>query len=226
METFIMRHFRRGRSWVSLAALVLLAGAVGLGALLPSAVAGPPPGHDFRGPHPGPHFPGPGPMVDVLPFGYRVVLYGDDPYYFCGGVWYRPYGPRFVVTVPPFGLVVPVLPPGCVTVWVGGVPYCLADGVYYAPYGERYIVVAPPDKDKAGDGQTDPAKLYIYPRQGQSEQQQADDRYACHNWAVGQTGFDPTHPAEGMSQQQKWQKRLDYDRAMGACLEGRGYTVK
>jgi hypothetical protein len=34
--------------------------------------------------------------------------------------------------------------------------------------------------------------LYIYPQKGQSPQQQDRDRYECHNWAVQQTGVDPT----------------------------------
>ncbi len=35
-------------------------------------------------------------------------------------------------------------------------------------------------------------RLYVHPSAGQSEQQLADDRYACHRWAVEQTGYDPT----------------------------------
>src|ERR671914_599777 len=33
---------------------------------------------------------------------------------------------------------------------------------------------------------------FIYPSQGQSPEQQQRDRYECHNWAVQQTGFDPS----------------------------------
>ncbi len=32
----------------------------------------------------------------------------------------------------------------------------------------------------------------IYPAKGQSPDQQKQDEYECHDWAVGQTGFDPT----------------------------------
>ncbi|MGD0279552.1 MAG: hypothetical protein ABSC11_09630, partial [Smithella sp.] len=66
-------------------------------------------------------------------------------------------------------------------------------------------------------------KLFIYPRNGQNEKQQADDRYQCNNWAVGQSGYDPAKPAVGMS---SFQKNADYQRAMGACLDARGYSVK
>ena len=33
---------------------------------------------------------------------------------------------------------------------------------------------------------------YAYPNAGQSEQQQGKDRYECHQWAVSQSGFDPS----------------------------------
>jgi outer membrane lipoprotein SlyB len=34
--------------------------------------------------------------------------------------------------------------------------------------------------------------LFVYPAKGQSDQQLANDRYECHRWAVGETGFDPS----------------------------------
>jgi len=33
---------------------------------------------------------------------------------------------------------------------------------------------------------------YAYPNAGQDEAQQSKDRYECHQWAVTQSGFDPT----------------------------------
>ena len=35
-------------------------------------------------------------------------------------------------------------------------------------------------------------QVYFYPNQGQSTEQQSRDHYACYNWAVDQTGFDPS----------------------------------
>jgi len=35
------------------------------------------------------------------------------------------------------------------------------------------------------------ADLMIYPKKGQSEEQQGKDKYECHAWSVQQTGFDP-----------------------------------
>lgn len=140
-------------------------------------------------------------------------------------------------------------------------------------------------------------KVYFYPEQGQSEQQQDRDRYDCYVWAVRQTGFDPARhmgseeratvvparssgqtigaaaavgavigaiaasPGNGAkgaavgaiagtvvgsaaaaSEQQQArevtryrdrrgdrryeQQAAEYRRAMSACLEGRGYSVK
>lgn len=34
--------------------------------------------------------------------------------------------------------------------------------------------------------------MIVYPAKGQSQEQQQRDRYECHSWAVGQTGFDPS----------------------------------
>ncbi len=39
-----------------------------------------------------------------------------------------------------------------------------------------------------------PAELVAYPAQGQTAEQSDRDRYECHNWAVKQTGFDPSRP--------------------------------
>jgi hypothetical protein len=158
----------------------------------------------------------------------------------------------------------------------------------------------------AAHAQTGAGASVIYPAKGQSAKQQDQDRYECHTWARGQSGFDPTQapqsaapaqsaaatttpspsgaPVSGMaagamggaavaelthhdagrgaaagaiggaviqrvkqqqaaqqqqakqqaaqqqaSQQQasvRSQQRATYERAMGACMEGRGYTVK
>jgi hypothetical protein len=68
--------------------------------------------------------------------------------------------------------------------------------------------------------------IFVYPRKGQSEEQQAKDRYQCHLWVVGQIGWDPTQPKGVLPEAQMTQKRSDYKRAMGACLEAHDYTVR
>jgi hypothetical protein len=70
-------------------------------------------------------------------------------------------------------------------------------------------------------------KIFIYPRQGQSEELQTKDRFECHSWAVSQTNFDPTLSSAGdIPEALRNQMRADYRRAEDACLDGRGYTVK
>lgn len=176
-------------------------------------------GHDHA-------YPARGNYIERLPVGYRTVVYGHSQYYFHGGVWYLPYGPRFVIVAPPIGIVVPFLPPYYTTIMVGGVPYYYANEVYYTQGPGGYVVVDPPKGEVKPAPPTTTGQIFIYPRTGQSEQQQAKDRYECHSWAVGQTHYDPTLPTGGMPEAQTNQKRADYQRAMGACLDARGYTVK
>jgi hypothetical protein len=170
-------------------------------------------------------YPAHGQVIRALPSDRRVVTHGGTRYYFSGGAWYRPQGSHFTVIVPPIGLFVPFLPPYYSTIWLNGIPYYYANDVYYAHRGNGYIVVEPP-KGEVSQAPPPADQMFIYPRMGQSEQQQADDRYACHRWAVDQTNFDPTKPLDGSSDPQKIGKRADYQRAMTACLDGRGYTVK
>ncbi len=40
------------------------------------------------------------------------------------------------------------------------------------------------------------AHPYVYPAKGQTAEQQQKDQYECHQWAVQQTGFDPSQPVE------------------------------
>jgi hypothetical protein len=105
------------------------------------------------------------------------------------------------------------------------------DPYYYSPYyapppvvireqSPVYVQPAPSVPPSSTE------RLFVYPRKGQSEKLQAKDRYECHSWAVSQTHYDPTQPTSGMPETQLNQMRADYKRAMGACLDGRGYTMK
>lgn len=90
----------------------------------------------------------------------------------------------------------------------------------YPPPGE--VSPAPPSGGQVTGGQ-----IFIYPRQGQSDQQLSTDRNECHNWAMDKTGYDPTKPppAERPTAQIARQSS-DYQRALDACLDGRGYTMR
>jgi hypothetical protein len=87
---------------------------------------------------------------------------------------------------------------------------------------------APPSTSQAPppSGQGAGGRMFIYPRQSQSEEQQNKDFDACHSWAVNQTGFDPSKPPDGGPDAQAVQKSSDYLRAISACLDARGYTLR
>jgi len=89
--------------------------------------------------------------------------------------------------------------------------------------------VAPPEGiESAGSTEAPPGgdSMFVYPRNGQSAEQEARDRYECHRFAVDQTGFDPTATGGGVPPDAAADKRADYARAGAACLDGRGYSVR
>jgi hypothetical protein len=180
------------------------------------------------------YYPSRGYYVRELPRDRVIVTNPRGRYFYSGGVWYSP-GPRgYVVIGAPIGTFVPVLPPYYTTVWVGGAPYYYANDTYYTwrDSDRQYEVVDPPDEQAANTEPPPPAPpsaagdVFIYPKNGQSEQDQARDKYECHKWAQNESGFDPTQANGGVPPEQANTKRAAYQRAIGACLEGRGYSVK
>jgi hypothetical protein len=123
------------------------------------------------------------------------------------------------------GLYFATLPLYYSTYWWNGIPYYYADNTYYRwnPTVSQYETVLPPiDAQNQPAGQSPASELIAYPKNGQSQEQLGKDKFECHSWAVGQTGFDPTQPAAATATA----RRSDYFRAQAACLEGRGYSVK
>jgi hypothetical protein len=45
------------------------------------------------------------------------------------------------------------------------------------------------------------AEVFVYPKQGQSQQQFEQDQFSCHNWAKQQTGVDPSQSYASASPQ-------------------------
>jgi hypothetical protein len=137
------------------------------------------------------------------------------PYYYWNDLYYT-YSPAdngYVVTEPP-----PVSGADTSGADTGTAPPAGAadqSGAYDGQYG------SPPP---AGAAQAAPGAgapdVYLYPRNHQTDQQMATDRYECHNWAVGQTGYDPTRSAAQSGDQD------GYRRAMIACLDARGYSAR
>lgn len=131
-------------------------------------------------------------------------------------------------------------------------------------------------------------ELFVFPKNGQTKEQQEQDEFTCYKWAKDQTGFDPNKAVEhaaapapqggagkgaakgaavgaiggaiggdagkgaavgagvgaaaGAHKKRKGEKQQEaaeqqaekqqaanvegYQRAFGACMEGKGYTVK
>jgi len=165
------------------------------------------------------YYPAPGYVASVVPHGAVIVGAGPNRYWFHGGVWYQPYGPRYRVVLPPVGVVIPLLPPAYVTLTLGGLPYYYANGVYYRAVPEGYAVVTPPP-EVLSTAQVQPAPPppapkadpIIYPRNGQSPEQLENDRRDCNRWATTQ----PNAQADTSV----------FNRAVDACMDGRGYTMK
>jgi hypothetical protein len=140
-----------------------------------------------------------------------------------------------------YGLFFATLPWYYSTVWWNGVPYYYADGSYYIwnrSVAQYETVIPPPDVANQLASSAVPAssKLFAYPKNGQTAEQQAKDRADCEQWAAVQTGFDPTRAGNGAAPSPGAAApsagtaspalRQDYLRAQSACLGGRGYSVQ
>jgi hypothetical protein len=154
--------------------------------------------------------------------------------YWGGGYWHGGYWPRAYYGYG-FSWFLPLLPIGYATYWYAGVPYYYANDVYYSwnPDYQGYTATDPPPvADPSGaagaapamggsgtgtPGTADPAgqsgQIFMYPMNGQSAEQQSIDKQQCQQWAAQQTG----QGAAGGP---------DYQRAMMACIEGRGYSAQ
>ncbi|AMB85160.1 hypothetical protein AWM79_07490 [Pseudomonas agarici] len=185
--------------------------------------AGRPSGHG-SGWGPGPQY-RPGYVIERFPErNWRVPYRGQD-YFFSGGYWYRPQGPRYVVVAPPRGIRVSYLPDYAREVWVGSSLFFLAAGAYYLYQEDTqdYVVVDPPTAAPqvapapSGNGYD----VVAYPANGQSPQQVQQDGEDCYRWAVQQSHFNPANvtyaPDPAVVQA--------YRQAQGNCLSSRGYQV-
>ncbi|PXX73483.1 hypothetical protein SAMN05660489_01955 [Pseudomonas sp. LAMO17WK12:I10] len=170
---------------------------------------------------PGPQY-RPGYVIDRFPDRHDRVPYRGRDYYFSGGYWYRPEGPRYVVVRPPYGIRVAYLPDYAREVWIGSALFFLAAGAYYSYEAstQQYVVVEPPVASPPPQTGND-YNVLAYPVSGQSPQQINQDRYDCYRWAVQQSGFDPA----AMTYPPAPQVVQTYRQAQGGCLSSRGYQV-
>jgi len=165
------------------------------------------------------YYPSRGFVSPGLPTGSISIGFGGGSFFFQGGVWFRPMGGRFVVVMPPIGIVVPILPSAYTPLWIDSARYYYANGVYYtAARDGGYAVVTPPQGAEAAqplpptpEPKPTPDPI-IYPRSGQTPQQLEADRQECNRWATTQ----PSAQADASV----------FQRAVAACMDGRGYTVR
>ncbi len=176
----------------------------------------------------------PGYEIDRMPGGYSRVPYRGNDYFYSGGYWYRPQGPRYVVVAPPRGVRVRYLPDYAQQVWLGSALFFLAAGTYYTyeQSTQEYVVAEPPQGvepvyspetlPQPPQQPTDPFDVVAYPANGQTQQQVEQDRYDCYRYAVQQSNFDPANA----SYQPAPEVVGIYRQAMAGCYAGRGYSVQ
>ena len=165
-----------------------------------------------------------GHRIKILPRHYVRIIIGGFPYFYYTGVFYRPFESSYIVVTAPIGAFVKTLPIGFIAFTIGLSTYYHVNDAYYVwdEDKEGYRVVAEPAGATEAIKEATAGRLVVYPKEGQSEEQQAKDRYECHRWAVTESGIDPSLE----EQEFDTSDRDIYRRAIAACLEGRGYIVK
>ena len=139
-------------------------------------------------------------FLPILPAVYATYWYGGIPYYYANDVYYtwdQGYS-GYVATDPP--------------------PVADAGGSGSAAAPDAAPAAAMPDDGQYSQGQNpQPAagsapQIFMYPKNGQSQEQQSTDKQECQKWAADQAG-------------QSGENSSDYRRALVACVEGRGYSA-
>jgi len=160
-------------------------------------------------------------IVPFLPPFYTRVWVGPYPYYYANDVYYVNSPQGYAVVEQPQGTIAMAPPPGMLVPPDNAVTELgpVDNGVQQmAPVPTVGAASPTPSTPASTVAQAGGNQLFIYPRQGQNLDQQNRDRRECNSWAVSQSGRDPANSGGQMDP--------DYQRALGACLDGRGYTVK
>ena len=189
-------------------------------------------------------------VVPTLPSYATTVAHGGDTYVYCNSTYYRPrpdLGGYEVVNdpadttpqaafqfvggaLPPKPTAAPAAPgtppqsaPAQVT---GPVPVPVSTAGFSAVTASQVSAPAalPAAAPSTAAAATSVPKVFLYPKNGQSTDQQARDRSECYRFAVSQSGFDPMRVTQGAPPNAELQS--DYERAQGACFEARGYASR
>ncbi len=175
-------------------------------------------------------------FLPTLPLYCATFWWNSVPYYYYDDAYYTwsPAADGYVATDPPPAAATP--PPSADAAYPGGAypGSANADNSNYydgaaAPADSAAPMEnsAPPD-DPIPPGQFDAGRaaagssdhVFAYPTKGQSEQQQAQDRAACDQWAASQAGSGPGSPVNSAN------GSGDFRRAVIACFQGRGYSAQ
>jgi len=173
--------------------------------------------------------------VHYHPVGYRIhriphhyirIYVSNLPFFYFGGIYYRELDDGYIVVDAPIGAVVTELPLGYIAFNNGFDTYFYVNSTYYrwSDSETAFVVVAKPNGADEAVEEATRERIFAYPNAGQSEEQQAKDRYECHQWAVSETNVDPT--LEDENEELALEDVTNYRRALSACLEGRDYSVK
>ncbi len=90
------------------------------------------------------YYPSRGQVFVRMPGPYISLQFGGNPYYYSGGLFYRPYGSYFSVVIPPVGIHISTLPIGYWPLRWGGYPYYYYNGIFYRQGNNDYEVVQAP----------------------------------------------------------------------------------
>ncbi len=147
-------------------------------------------------------------FLPVLPAVYATYWYGGYPYYYANDVYYtwNPSYEGYVATDPP-----PVADGDA----SGGAAADIAPQADSQGAPQGAPLNAPLDRPQSGPPiDAGGLQVFMYPKNGQSPQQQSTDKRECQQWAASQVGQGT--PAQAS----------EYRRAMMACVEGRGYSAQ
>jgi hypothetical protein len=146
--------------------------------------------------------------------GYVSSWYGGSPYYYADDVYYVSNPRRGYRVLSPSET---VITENYVYESPSPAPVVAAPPTSVAPT-PSYMRETPSTVTKAPAAAS--AQLYAYPKNGQTATQSTFDRIECERWGSGQTGYAPGQSADDSP------RKGDYQRAVSACLEGRGYSVR
>jgi hypothetical protein len=168
--------------------------------------------------------------VHAIPHGVYRTDHDRRDFRYEHGEWYHRQGRDWMATRGPTGAFVSFLPPVYTTVWFGGMPYYYADATYYDwdDSHQEYEVVEPQAGIEAARTiqPTYNDQIMVYPRYGQSAEQQARDRSSCDHDAAEQSGYDPTQTIDAATPEVTATKRGTYLSVEAACLDAHGYSIK